>query len=111
MASGNAPVSHSIQHKELIFPLRVEQQSAIMVDFNGENDPTVQEFIRQVESTFPGGQGRDAESKSDFASTYLAGAALAWYIDLESSIQADWRLLRLALLRRFGQGPPPNTST
>ncbi|KAG8975872.1 hypothetical protein FRB90_009392 [Tulasnella sp. 427] len=51
------------------------------------------------------GKSRDNEWIVDLVAACLTGDALRWYVDLEESVQNDWKLLRKAMLRQYPRMP------
>lgn len=74
--------------------------------FKGNAEDQVEEFIRQIRAeAFQNGKSRDDEWIADFAGTCFAGNALWWYEGLELETQSSWKLLRQALVTKYGPKP------
>ncbi|KAG8891518.1 hypothetical protein FRC01_014653, partial [Tulasnella sp. 417] len=78
------------------------------VIFRGEEDGhNVEDFILSIrQRAFSLDKQMDYAWTAQYASTCIAGEALRWYESLDEETQADWGLLRKALLERY----PPQKS-
>lgn len=71
----------------------------------------VEDFVQAVrKQAFDRGKQNDNQWTAQFASTCFTGSALRWYEDLPSTVQADWKFLRPALLGRYPAGGPSNAT-
>lgn len=72
--------------------------------FRGSNPDECEDFISAIRGrALAEGKHRDNQWIAYFASSCFVGDALYWYEGLDESIQEDWKLLRPAILERFGR--------
>ncbi|KAG8949499.1 hypothetical protein FRC00_008110, partial [Tulasnella sp. 408] len=70
--------------------------------FNGVDGLTCHEFIQAIrKQAFSEGKSQDSRWMAEIASLQFSGPALEWFEELDDTTQADWGLLKRAILRQY----------
>ncbi|KAG8871455.1 hypothetical protein FRB97_008669 [Tulasnella sp. 331] len=75
--------------------------------FEGKDGESVTAFLQSVKRVaFSQGRQRDDEWLVDYLETCLSEEALVWYDELDDGIRGNYKILRSAMLQRFGAPAP-----
>lgn len=78
-------------------------ETATALTFNGVDGVDCYEFIQAIRRrALDEGKSRDDAWVADMVALCFSGPALKWFESLDDDSQRDWKLLRQAIVRKYG---------